>query len=154
MSVSVSAPLPGRVLALAEVPDPVFADQLVGSGVAIDPARDRGPIAVIAPIAGKIVKLHPHAFVIVSASGTGVLVHLGIDTVKLAGEGFTLLAAEGDELAAGAAIVRFDPTQIDGTGYSAVCPIVVMDSARNSVAAPGVGTDVDSGAPLFDWTAA
>ncbi|WP_280236870.1 PTS sugar transporter subunit IIA [Nocardia cyriacigeorgica] len=151
MRLAVLAPLPGRVLALADVPDPVFAGQLVGSGVAIDPFRDRGPIEVIAPIAGRIVKLHPHAFVLVGDSGTGILVHLGIDTVKLAGQGFTLLAAEGDAVEAGTPIVRFDPAEIDGTGYSAVCPIVVMDSARDSVSAPTIGTEVDSGAALFDW---
>ncbi|MFE7422735.1 PTS glucose transporter subunit IIA [Rhodococcus sp. NPDC057529] len=153
MSLSVQAPLPGRVLALADVPDPVFAGQMVGSGVAIDPARDRGALDVLAPISGKILKLHPHAFVILGSAGGGVLVHLGIDTVKLQGEGFTLLAAEGDEVDAGDPVVRFDPTEIDGTGYSAVCPIVVMDSTPDSVSAGTIGSDVATGDVLFDWTA-
>lgn len=152
MTVPILAPLPGRVLALADVPDPVFAGQLVGSGVAIDPARDRGSLEVVAPIAGTIVKLHPHAFVILGAGGVGVLTHLGIDTVKLAGAGFTLLASEGDAVDSGSPIVRFDPADIDATGYSAVCPIVVMDSPRDSVDQAGVGTDVEIGAALFDWT--
>nr|WP_280464530.1 PTS glucose transporter subunit IIA [Nocardia cyriacigeorgica] len=152
MTVPVLAPLPGRVLTLADVPDPVFAGQLVGSGVAIDPVRDRGALDVLAPIAGTIVKLHPHAFVILGADGTGVLTHLGIDTVKLAGAGFVLLAAEGDDVDAGTPIVRFDPAEIDGTGYSAICPIVVMDSARDSVDPATVGTDVETGATLFVWT--
>ncbi|MBF6454469.1 PTS sugar transporter subunit IIA [Nocardia cyriacigeorgica] len=152
MTVRVLAPLPGRVLALADVPDPVFAGQLVGSGVAIDPARDRGALDVRAPIAGLIVKLHPHAFIVLGADGAGVLTHLGIDTVKLAGAGFALLAAEGDHVDAGTPIVRFDPTEIDGTGYSALCPIVVMDSARDSVDPGTLGTQVDTGATLFDWT--
>ncbi|TLF76699.1 PTS sugar transporter subunit IIA [Nocardia cyriacigeorgica] len=152
MTVPVLAPLPGRVLALADVPDPVFAGQLVGSGVAIDPVRDRGALDVRAPIAGRIVKLHPHAFVVLGADGAGVLTHLGIDTVKLRGAGFALLAAEGADVEAGTPIVRFDPTEIDGTGYSALCPIVVMDSARDSVDPSAVGTDVETGATLFDWT--
>ncbi|MBF6435452.1 PTS sugar transporter subunit IIA [Nocardia cyriacigeorgica] len=152
MTVRILAPLPGRVLALADVPDPVFAGQLVGSGVAIDPARDRGALDVRAPIAGTIVKLHPHAFIVLGADGAGVLTHLGIDTVKLAGAGFALLAAEGDHVDAGTPIVRFDPTEIDGTGYSALCPIVVMDSARDSVDPGTLGTQVDTGATLFDWT--
>jgi glucose-specific phosphotransferase system IIA component len=92
----VLAPLPGRVVALADVPDPVFAQQMVGSGVAIEPARGQGPLTVVAPISGKILKLHPHAFVIFGEKATGVLVHIGIDTVKLEGDGFTLIAAEGD----------------------------------------------------------
>ncbi|MFF2087472.1 PTS glucose transporter subunit IIA [Nocardia sp. NPDC058176] len=149
MSVPVLAPLPGKVVALADVPDPVFAGQLVGSGVAVDPDRTRGPLVVTAPIAGKIVKLHPHAFVILG-QGVGVLVHLGIDTVKLKGEGFELLAAEGDDVVAGAPIVTFDPTQIDTTGYSPICPIVVMDSAKDSITSDAIDTDVEPGALLFD----
>ncbi|APE34002.1 PTS glucose transporter subunit IIA [Nocardia mangyaensis] len=149
MSVPVLAPLPGKVVALAEVPDPVFAGQLVGSGVAVDPDRTRGPLVVTAPIAGKIVKLHPHAFVILG-HGVGVLVHLGIDTVKLKGEGFELLAAEGDEVVAGAPVVTFDPTRIDTTGYSPICPIVVMDSAKDSVTSDAIDTAVEPGALLFD----
>ncbi|MFC9552622.1 PTS glucose transporter subunit IIA [Rhodococcus sp. NPDC056960] len=153
MSVTVQAPLPGRVLALADVPDPVFAGQMVGSGVAIDPARDRGALDVLAPISGKILKLHPHAFVILGSTGAGVLVHLGIDTVKLKGEGFTLLATEGDDVDAGNPVVRFDPTEIDGTGYSAVCPVVVMDSKPDSVSTNSIGSDVSTGDALFGWTA-
>ncbi|MFD6225257.1 PTS sugar transporter subunit IIA [Nocardia asteroides] len=149
MSIPVLAPLAGKVVALADVPDPVFAGQLVGSGVAIDPDRTRGTLMVTAPIAGKILKLHPHAFVIFGG-GVGVLVHLGIDTVKLKGEGFDLLAAEGDEVTAGAPIVTFDPTEIAATGCSPVCPIVVMDSAKDSITTDTIGTEVESGTPLFD----
>ncbi|WP_280298628.1 PTS sugar transporter subunit IIA [Nocardia neocaledoniensis] len=149
MSVPVLAPLAGKVVALSDVPDPVFAGQIVGSGVAIDPDRTRGALTVIAPIAGKILKLHPHAFV-VFGGGAGVLVHLGIDTVKLQGEGFELLAAEGDEVAAGTPIVTFDPTAIESTGYSPVCPIVVMDSPKDSITSDTTGTTVEPGAPLFD----
>jgi PTS system glucose-specific IIA component len=67
---------------------------MVGPGAAVDPPR--GPLQAVAPVDGQIVKLHPHAFVVVTASGRGMLVHLGIDTVQLKGEGFRLLAAEGD----------------------------------------------------------
>ncbi|WP_280346383.1 PTS sugar transporter subunit IIA [Nocardia neocaledoniensis] len=149
MSVPVLAPLAGGVVALADVPDPVFAGQIVGSGVAIDPDRTRGTLTVTAPIAGKILKLHPHAFV-VFGGGAGVLVHLGIDTVKLKGEGFVLLAAEGDEVVAGAPIVTFDPTEIANAGYSPICPIVVMDSAKDSITSDTIGSTVESGALLFD----
>ena len=149
MSIPVLAPLPGTVVALSDVPDQVFADQIVGSGVALDPDRTRGTLMVTAPISGKILKLHPHAFVILG-HGVGVLVHLGIDTVKLKGEGFELLATEGDTVEAGAPIVTFDPTKIATTGYSVICPVVVMDSPKNSVYADTIGTEVQSGALLFD----
>ncbi|MEU4649077.1 PTS sugar transporter subunit IIA [Nocardia fluminea] len=149
MSIPVLAPLPGKVVALSEVPDQVFAEQIVGSGVALDPDRTRGALTVTAPIAGKILKLHPHAFVILG-QGVGVLVHLGIDTVKLKGEGFELLATEGDTVEAGTPIVTFDPTETAATGYSVICPVVVMDSAKNSVYTDMIGTAVESGALLFD----
>ncbi|MFD4353772.1 PTS glucose transporter subunit IIA [Nocardia sp. NPDC058518] len=149
MSIPVIAPLPGKVMALSEVPDQVFAEQIVGSGVALDPDRTRGTLMVTAPIAGKILKLHPHAFVILG-HGVGVLVHLGIDTVKLKGEGFELLATEGDTVEAGAPIVTFDPTEIAATGYSVICPVVVMDSAKDSVHTDTIGATVDSGGLLFD----
>ncbi|MBW0286327.1 PTS glucose transporter subunit IIA [Rhodococcus sp. FH8] len=149
----VLAPLPGRVVALADVPDPVFAQQMVGSGVAIEPARGQGPLTVVAPISGKILKLHPHAFVIFGEKAAGVLVHIGIDTVKLEGDGFTLIAAEGDTVNAGDPVVSFDPAHIDTTGYSAICPVVVMDSKPDTVESPSVGGDVATGDTLFDWSA-
>lgn len=147
------APLPGRVLALADVPDPVFAGQLVGAGVAIEPERNRGALEVRAPISGKLLKLHPHAFVILGAAGGGVLVHLGIDTVKLKGEGFTLLAQEGDEVDTGDPVVRFDPNEIDNAGYPAISPVVVMDSKPNSVATNMIDAEVSTGDGLFEWPA-
>ena len=112
---------------------------MVGSGVAIEPARGQGPLTVVAPISGKILKLHPHAFVIFGEKATGVLVHIGIDTVKLEGDGFTLIAAEGDTVDAGDPVVSFDPAHIDTTGYSAICPVVVMDSKPDTVESPSVG---------------
>ena len=168
---TVVAPVAGRVTALAEVPDAVFAEQLVGAGVAVEPSAPPagdgpaadgpaadGPasdaadalVAVVSPIAGELVKVHPHAFVVVDASGTGVLVHVGIDTVKLAGEGFELAVSEGATVAAGDLVVRFDPAVVAAAGYSAVVPVVVLDSAPDSVSQQAVGTTVASGAPLFD----
>ena len=94
-TLTVLAPVTGQVLGLPEVPDPVFSAALVGPGVALDP--DHEPRSqVIAPIAGTILKLHPHAFVVQHDDGRAVLVHLGIDTVELGGTGFLLHAAEGE----------------------------------------------------------
>ena len=146
-SLDVVAPVPGQVIALADVPDPVFAQQIVGSGVAIDPKRVRG--TAVAPVAGRLLKLHPHAFVVLTAAGQGVLVHLGIDTVQLDGEGFELVATEGDELAAGDPIVHWDPAAVEAGGRSPVVPIVVMDTAADSVSAKAVGSAVNVGDLLF-----
>jgi len=135
---SVSAPVAGTVVALAEVPDPVFAQQIVGSGLAIDPERSES--TVVAPADGRLLKLHPHAFVLLTGEGKGLLVHLGIDTVQLEGAGFELLAAEGDEVTAGTPIVRWNPAEIEAGGRSPIVPVVVMDSAPDSVRANATGT--------------
>ena len=137
-SVDVLAPCPGRLVPLSETPDPVFASEMVGPGVAIDP--DPGEVTVVSPIAGKVVKVHPHAFVVLGAGGVGALVHLGIDTVQLEGEGFELLVAEGAEVTTGTPIVRWDPAAIEAGGRSPIVPIVVMDSAPDSVHAAATGT--------------
>ena len=91
----VLAPVAGLVRPLSEVPDPVFAAEMVGAGVAIEP--DGGLADAVSPVAGTVLKLHPHAFVVLTPEGTGVLVHLGIDTVRLEGAGFELL--RGGEVA-------------------------------------------------------
>lgn len=154
MTVVVAAPLDGRVVALADVPDPVFAGLVVGAGVAVEPVDGADAVEVVAPVAGRLVKVHPHAFLVLEDSGAGVLVHLGIDTVKLDGAGFTLLAAEGDAVTAGQPVVRFDPAAVRGAGLSAVVPVVVMQSTAQSVTgAVPPGEDVAREQPLFTWVA-
>jgi PTS system glucose-specific IIA component/PTS system N-acetylglucosamine-specific IIA component len=146
---TVRTPFAGPVVALADVPDPVFAGQLVGAGVAVDPTGVEGAVTAVAPVDGTIVKLHPHAFALQGAAGTDVLVHVGIDTVKLKGEGFELLAAEGDTVGAGDPVVRFTPSAISAAGYSPVCPVVVLGSAPDSVDQGTVGTSVRDGDALY-----
>lgn len=154
MTLSVLAPVSGRVLPMSEVPDPVFSGEIVGPGRAIDPPREW--CDVVAPISGRVVKLHPHAFVVLAVTasgGFGVLVHLGIDTVQLRGEGFTVYAEEGDEVEAGQRIVGWNPGEIEAGGRSPVCPVVAMDanaSALNDLAELG---PVEVGRPLFTWSA-
>ncbi|OEI68943.1 MULTISPECIES: PTS glucose transporter subunit IIA [unclassified Curtobacterium] len=146
---TVRTPFAGPVVALADVPDPVFAGQLVGAGVAVDPTGVEDAVTAVAPVDGTIVKLHPHAFALQGTAGTDVLVHVGIDTVKLHGDGFELLAAEGDTVRAGDPVVRFTPAAISAAGYSPVCPVVVLGSAPDSVEQSTVGTTLTDGATLF-----
>ena len=102
----VLAPVKGRAVPMEQVPDPVFAQLMTGPGAAVDPARE--VLDVVAPVSGKLFKLYPHAFVILTAEGVAVLVHLGIDTVQLKGEGFTTLVTEGDELTVGQPVTIYD----------------------------------------------
>lgn len=151
----VDAPLAGRVLALAEVPDPVFAGLVVGAGLALEPEDGATEVPVVSPVAGRVMKVHPHAFVVLDDAGAGVLVHLGIDTVRLEGAGFTVHVADGDEVERGARMITWDPTAVRRAGYSTVCPVVVMQSKPEDVeAAVAVGTSAVVGEPLFTWSPA
>ncbi|MFJ2032396.1 PTS glucose transporter subunit IIA [Streptosporangium sp. NPDC087985] len=145
---TVLAPVTGIAVGLGAVPDPVFAEGMVGPGAAIEP--DRAPGEAVSPIAGKIVKLHPHAFVVVGDDGRGILVHLGIDTVQLKGAGFELLVAEGDRVSAGQPVVAWNPLEIEAGGRSSVCPVVALDAAEGSVTALAAGR-VRAGGELFLW---
>jgi PTS system N-acetylglucosamine-specific IIA component len=146
----VFAPVPGRVVGMADVPDPVFAASLVGPGVAVDPIRSRHQ--AVAPVGGRIVKLHPHAYVVVTPDGRGILVHLGIDTVQLKGEGFTLLATEGDKVAAGAPVVEWDPAAVEAHGRSPLCPVVALDAAADVLRLIAAGGEIPVEAELFTWS--
>ena len=147
-STLVLAPLDGRALALTDVPDPVFSQGMVGYGAAIDPPRE--VIDALAPVNGTLLRLMPHAYVIMTPEGVGILVHLGLDTVALDGAGFTAHVAQGDTVTAGQPIIAYDVPAIVAAGYSPVVPVVVMDEreASNVIA----GTEVDSGADIVSGT--
>ena len=144
------SPCPGRVIAMADVPDPVFAEEMVGPGVAIEP--DPGPTTVVSPIAGTVLKVLPHAFVVLG-DGVGVLVHLGINTVRLEGEGFEVLATQGSEVAAGDPMITWDPAALPATAsgqdVSPVVPVVLMDAPKGSVTSDAIGGSVSTGDLLF-----
>jgi sugar PTS system EIIA component len=151
----VQAPLAGQVVSLADVPDPVFAGLVVGAGLAIEPEDGATEVLVVSPVAGRVVKVHPHAFVVLDEEGAGVLVHLGIDTVRMDGEGFAVHVADGDEVALGQSMITFDPTAVRKAGYSAVCPVVVMQSSADRIEpAVAAGGSVVPGAALFSWAPA
>jgi N-acetylglucosamine PTS system EIICBA or EIICB component len=140
----VLAPFAGRIVPLEEVPDATFAKALVGPGVAIDPPHET--VEALAPVSGRIVKLWPHAYAIQTAGGAGVLVHLGIDTVKLEGEGFTTLAEQGDEVVVGQPVIRYDVESVVAAGLSPVVPVIVLDRKAGDLELAGLGSGADVGA--------
>jgi sugar PTS system EIIA component len=150
VALRVGAPVAGRLVGLAGVPDPVFAEAMVGPGTAVDPPREPGEAS--APIAGTLVKLHPHAFVVVGDGGQGVLVHLGIDTVQLEGQGFELLAAEGARVEAGRPLTRWDPAAVAASGRSPICPVVALDAAKDALSELRTEGLVAPGDVLFVWS--
>lgn len=148
MSIEIASPVAGRLTPLAHVPDPVFARAMVGPGVAVDPDRVAGD--AVSPVNGIVVTLHPHAFVVATQVGA-VLVHLGIDTVKLKGVGFTLHVVRGEKVRTGQRIVSWNPAVIEESGYRPLCPVVALDADRDALT--GVAEDgvVAAGDRLFTW---
>jgi PTS system glucose-specific IIA component len=126
--IQVLAPLDGMVVDLEKVPDQVFAQKMVGDGVAIDPS---GSIAV-APVAGTLLKLFPggHAFGISTPSGVELIVHIGLDTIELKGKGFKNIATEGQQVQAGTPIVSFDRPIIEQQGKVILSPVVSSGSGQ------------------------
>lgn len=119
----VHAPLTGEVTPLSEVPDQVFSEKMMGDGIAIKPSQGE----VRAPFNGKIQMIFPtkHAIGLVSDSGLELLIHIGLDTVKLNGEGFTLHVEEGQEVKQGDVLINFDLDYIRNHAKSDITPIIV-----------------------------
>lgn len=145
----VRTPVRGTSVGLPAVGDPVFAEAMVGPGTAVDPDRAAGE--AVAPISGQIATLHPHAFVVVDAEGRGVLVHLGVDTVELKGEGFELAAARGEDVQAGQPLVRWNPAAVEGGGRSPLCPVVALDASPDQLTDVVTAGPVREGDALFSW---
>ncbi len=144
---NVLSPFSGRIVPLEQVPDPVFAQRLLGDGLAVDP--DQG--IARSPVSGTLLVFHSagHAFA-VQPPGVpfSILVHIGLDTVRLKGQGFTRCAELGQQVEAGREIARFDPERIASAGYSTLCPVVVADLPaacrveKTSLQAVRAGVDV------------
>ena len=126
MGLIITSPLRGWATTLDEVPDPVFAQRMMGDGVAIQPLGD----TVVAPFDGEVVTLHEagHAVSLRSAEGAEVLIHIGLDTVMLKGEGFTPLVAIGDTVARGDPLIRFDLDAVALAATSLITPVIVTNA--------------------------
>lgn len=145
------SPLTGRVVPLAEVPDPGFASGAVGKGVGIDPTDG----TVVAPDNATVLMTFPtgHAIGLRLDSGVELLIHVGIDTVNMNGDGFTVLVAKGDKVAAGTPLVTFDRGKIVAAGYSPITPVLVTNYRKfASVDVEAAGT-VSARDPLLKTVA-
>ena len=147
MTIEIASPLAGWATPLEAVPDPVFAERMLGDGLAIDPIEGR----LIAPGGGTIVTAHPggHAVTLALDSGPVLLMHIGLDTVGLGGAGFTLHAAEGQRVAAGETLVAFDLDRLARTARSLVTPVIVTNGEAFRIAARADEGAVVIGAPLM-----
>ena len=147
--VVLTAPLNGTVVALEDVPDPVFSSGAVGKGAGIEPS-DGASIKVVAPADGSVVVAPSsgHAYGLALDNGLEILIHVGIDTVNLEGKGFDVKVGKGDRVKAGQTLVVVDRAVIEEAGYKLVTPVLVtnyMNFAEVEVIANGsikAGTDL------------
>ena len=146
----VLAPMSGTVLALELVPDTTFASGLLGKGVAIIPSEGK----VMAPFSGEVASIFQtrHAIGLQSDSGIELLIHVGIDTVKLDGAPFTAHVQEGDKIQAGDLLLTFDRQQILDAGYDLVTPILISNSDDYPGLEIVAGSAVQAGQPLLTLT--
>ena len=126
MSLIITSPIRGWATTLDNVPDPVFAQRMMGDGVAIQPLGD----TVVAPFDGEVVTLHEagHAVSLRSAEGAEVLIHIGLDTVMLKGEGFTPLVTVGQTVSRGDPLIRFDLDAVALSATSLITPVIVTNA--------------------------
>ncbi|WP_237188991.1 glucose PTS transporter subunit IIA [Rothia nasimurium] len=146
---TVASPLEGKALPLSETPDPIFAAEKLGKGAAILPTGN----TVVAPGAGKVTVTMPsgHAIGLKLDNGVELLIHVGIDTVNLNGEGFDVKVEKGQRVAAGDALLTFDPEVIKSAGYSLVTPVLVTNTNRFADVEGATG-DVQPGSQLLEVT--
>lgn len=143
----VCSPATGRAMPLSDVPDPVFAQGALGKGFGVKPSEG----IAFAPVSGMVGVAFPtgHAFGISGDDGTEVLVHVGVDTVDMDGDGFEPLVQKGDHVRAGQPLVRFSPERIAAAGHSDVVITTVTNSdAYESVRLVAQG-DVVAGSPAL-----
>lgn len=146
-----ASPVAGTVRALDAVPDVVFAQGMVGPGVAVEPVRTAVQ-HVVSPVDGVVAALHPHAFAIRVSDERSVLVHLGIDTVTLAGAGFEPHVAAGQQVRAGERIVTWSPLDVAAGGRATICPVIALQAVPEDVhLLLEPGETVAAGQPLLDW---
>lgn len=122
------APISGQMLPIEQVPDPVFAQKMVGDGISIDPLSQR----LVAPCDGEVIQLHPscHAVTLKTDSGLEVLMHIGLDTVTLRGQGFTPQVKVGDRVTTGDGLIEFDADYVATHARSLLTQIVITNPDR------------------------
>ncbi|WP_188703317.1 N-acetylglucosamine-specific PTS transporter subunit IIBC [Silvimonas iriomotensis] len=137
------APLTGNIVPLDQVPDAAFASKAVGEGIAIQPTGK----FVVAPASGTLVKIFNsnHAFALVADSGAEIIVHIGIETVKLGGQGFTRLAEQGAHVNAGEPVLELDLEYLAANAQSLISPVVISNSDQFAGLADLASGSVEAG---------
>ena len=145
--IAISSTVAGWVTPLDEVPDPVFAERMLGDGIAVDPVEGR----VVAPGAGVVSSIHHagHAVTLSLDSGPVVLIHIGLDTVALGGVGFTPRVKDGQRVGEGETLIEFDLDLLARNARSLVTPVIVTNGEAFRVGLREAPGPVQAGQPLF-----
>lgn len=143
VSNEVAVPVTGTCIRIEEVPDPVFSGKMMGDGFAVIPESD----TVVAPMSGEIAMVADtkHAFGMKTKSGVELLVHIGLDTVNLNGEGFTVLIGPGSKVKAGDPVIRFDRTGMEEKGLNTTTMVVFTAGYEKPVETGCYGQKVEAG---------
>lgn len=122
----IGAPVSGKLVSIKEVSDPTFSEEILGKGAAVIPSDGK----VYAPADGVISTIFPtgHAAAVTTDSGVEILIHVGLDTVKLDGKHFTIHASEGQKVKKGDLLLEADLEQIKAEGYDIITPVIVCNS--------------------------
>ena len=139
--VLIYSPLKGEAYSLTEVKDPVFSEKIMGEGLAIKPLVGR----VVAPVDGTIGMIidSKHAVSIISDQGVEILIHVGLDTVKLKGEFYKAFVSTGDKVKTGDLLLEFDIEHIKTAGYDVITPVVICNTSDYTAITPVTGQSVE-----------
>lgn len=143
-----AAPVAGKVISLDEAGDAVFASRALGEGVAIIPESSQ----ILAPVSGEVVTVAKtgHAFGIKTDDGVEVLIHVGIDTVKMAGEGFTVAVAKRQRVSTGDLLVEVDFEQVQQAGYATTTLMTVTNTKKLTRVEPKVSGNAAAGDTVIE----
>lgn len=137
-SYNLVAPISGEIVDLSQVPDPVFAEKMTGDGVAINPTGD----TIVAPADCTVSLIFgtKHALGLSTDTGLELLIHFGLDTVALDGEGFEALVEQGQKVKAGTPLMKVDKELIASKGYKLITPFIItnMDAIKTLDASTGI----------------
>ncbi|WP_054636428.1 PTS glucose transporter subunit IIA [Thalassobacillus sp. C254] len=124
----VYSPVSGKYVDLTEVPDPTFSEKMMGEGFAVDPSEGR----VVSPVDGKVIQVFPtkHAVGIKSNEGLDILIHIGLETVAMNGEGFEAHVSEGDKVKAGDLLIEFSLDDVKEKAKSTLTPVVFTEGEQ------------------------
>ena len=141
------SPLTGELVALSDVPDEVFSSGVLGKGIAVNPSEGK----IFAPADAEVTTLFPtgHAIGLKTSKGTEILIHIGMDTVKMNGDGFKTHIQQGDKVKQGQLLIEFDIGKIKKAGYPIITPVIVTNSASYKDVVPAEGKNISNGENLI-----